>query len=189
VVLTPLFGRLFFRESVSAGNLAGALVAIGGVWVLTNPAEGGFGRGEVLTAVSAVAFAFQIQLTNAVTRRHSPEGVTFVMFVFATLASGAILAGLGTSPSALVRSLAAPHVAWTVLYTAVACSALAVALMNRFQRDLPPTRAAVLYTLEPVFAALFAAILMDEPMTARKLAGGAIIAGGNLACELLRPRE
>jgi drug/metabolite transporter (DMT)-like permease len=70
----------------------------------------------------------------------------------------------------------------------VACSLVAITILNRFQRDIAPTRAAVLYTMEPVFAAVFAASFVGEEMTPRKLLGGAIIIGGNLVCELVRRR-
>jgi drug/metabolite transporter (DMT)-like permease len=187
VVLTPLLGRFVFRESLSRANLAGAAVALAGVFVLTNPGGGGFGRGEFLTIGCAAAFAVQIQLTHVATRRASPEGVTFVMFVAATAYSAATLAALGVPASALVRGLGERHVAWTVLYNAVVCSVAAITIMNRFQREIPPTRAAVLYTLEPVFAAAFAAAA-GEPVGARQAAGGAVIVGGNLLCEALKPR-
>lgn len=185
VLLTPLLGRFFFRESLRWANAAGAIVALAGVYVLTDPAGGAFGRGEVLTAASAVAWAVQIQLTNVVTRKHRPESITFVMFVCAVLFSAVVLAGLGTDWGALARSCRIPRVAWTVAFTATLCSIAAITIMNRFQRDLPPTRAAVIYTLEPVFAAVFAAA-GGEPMTLRKILGGAIIVGGNLVCEAFR---
>ena len=188
VVLTPLFGRLFFHESLRWANAAGAAVALAGVYVLTNPGGGAFGRGEILTAVSAVAWAIQIQLTNVVTRKHRPESVTFVMFVCAVLFSGAMLLALRTDWAAFGRASLAPGVAWRAVFTATVCSVAAITIMNRFQRELPPTRAAVIYTLEPVFAAAFAAA-NGEPMTLRKIAGGAIIVGGNLVCELFVRRK
>jgi drug/metabolite transporter (DMT)-like permease len=189
VAITPLLGRLFFGERPGWPVLAGGLVSLGGVWVLTDPAGGTFGRGEVLTLACAVAFSLQIQLTNVVTRKHPPEGISLVMFGCATLFSGLLLAARGVAPADLARGLGERHVAWTVLWTAGACSVAAMWALNRFQRDIAPTRAAVLYTVEPVFAALFAAGLDGEPITVRKAAGGAIILGGNLLCELLARRR
>ncbi len=186
VVTTPVVGRMLFRESVSWANLAGAAVAAAGIYFLTNPTGGGFGRGEFITTLSVVAFAFQIQVVNVVTRRSSPGAVTLVMFLCAVLFSGLTLAALGVGPALLARALLAPDAAWSVAYNAVACSVVAITLMNRFQRDLPPTRAAVIYTLEPVFAGVFAAAYGGEDMTFRKLAGGAIVIAGNLLCEVFR---
>jgi drug/metabolite transporter (DMT)-like permease len=189
VALTPVLGRMFFKESLRWNVGAGAAVALGGVTILTNPVGGGLGPGEILTATSALAWAVQIQLTNVITRRYSPEGITWVMFLSAALYSALSLPLLGVGPGALGPVVRAPHVAWSVLYNATACSVLAITIMNRFQRDISPTRASVIYTLEPVFAAAFAALFVGEPMTPRKLAGGALIVAGNLLCELLRPGE
>jgi drug/metabolite transporter (DMT)-like permease len=184
VVITPLLGRLFFHERLAGSTLLGAVVSLAGVYVLTDPA-GGLGRGEILTLACAVAFAFQIQMTNVITRSHSPEAITFVQFGCAVLYSGITLLAMGVAPGQLVRCLGERHVAWTVLYTAVACSVVAMGVLNRFQRDIPATRASVLYMMEPVFAAVFALIFTGEAMTARKFIGGAIILGGNLLCELM----
>jgi drug/metabolite transporter (DMT)-like permease len=188
VVLTPALGRLFFRETLRWANVAGAAIALAGVYVLTDPRGGAFGIGEILTAFSAVAWSVQIQLTNIVTRKHRPESVTFIMFVMAVIYFGAALAVLGTDGAALARACLVPRVAWTVVFTATVCSIAAITIMNRFQRDLPPTRASVIYTLEPVFAAAFAA-WGGEAMTSRKLLGGAIIIGGNLVCEMFHARS
>jgi drug/metabolite transporter (DMT)-like permease len=188
VVITPLLGRLFFGEQLAWSTLVGAALSLAGVYVLTDPG-GGLGKGEILTLLCAVAFAFQIQMTNVVTRSHSPEAITTVQFGCAVFVSGITMLAMGVRPGELIRSLGERHVAWTVAYSAVACSVVAMGVLNRFQRDIPATRASVLYMMEPVFAALFAALLTGEVLSVRKLAGGAIILGGNLLCELIGRRN
>ncbi|HYE97469.1 MAG TPA: DMT family transporter [Planctomycetota bacterium] len=182
VVLTPVLGLLFFKERLTPPLLAGVAVSIVGVYFLTAP-EGGIGTGEWLTLLCAVAFAVQIQLTNVVTRRHEPEAVTTVMFACAVVFSGALLAFHGVTPAALLEGLRAPRALWTVVYTAVFCSVVAIWVLNRYQREISPTRAAVLYMLEPLFAAVFGATAGGERLPGRALAGGAIILAGNLLCE------
>jgi drug/metabolite transporter (DMT)-like permease len=184
VVVTPLLGWLFFRERLSPVTLLGAALSLVGVYVLSNP-SGGLGRSEALTLLCAVAFAFQIQLTNVITRSHSPEAISFVQFGCAVAFSGLTMLAMGVRPADVVGSLGERHVAWTVLYTAVACTVVAMGVLNRYQRDIPATRASVLYMFEPVFAALFALAFTGEAMTPRKLIGGGIILGGNLLCELI----
>src|SRR5882672_5382329 len=187
VVITPLIGRLFFRERAGVGVVTGAVVSLAGVWVMTDPA-GGLGRGELLGIACAVAFAFQIQMTNVITKSHSPEAISFVQFVCAVIYSGITLAAMRVSPGELFRSLGERQVAWTVLYLAGACSVVAIGVLNRYQRDISAARASVIYMAEPVIAAIFAAALAMEPMTLRKALGGAIILAGNLVCELIDRR-
>jgi drug/metabolite transporter (DMT)-like permease len=184
VVGTPLLGWLFFRERLAPATLLGAALSLAGVYVLSNP-SGGLGRGEILTLLCAVAFAFQIQMTNVITRSHPPEAITFVQFGCAVVFSGLTMLAMGVRPGEVAGSLGERHVAWTVLYTAAACSVVAMGVLNRYQRDLSATRASVLYMMEPVFAALFALVFTGEAMTPRKMIGGAIILGGNLLCELI----
>ena len=186
VVATPLIGALAFGERLTRGNAAGAAIAALGVWLLAGPGGGTFGVGEAITVVSTIAWALQIQMTQGITRRHSPEAVTFVLFVCAAVASGLALAATGVDSSALARAWAAPDVGWTVLSTALICSVVATTVMNRYQRDLAPTRAAVLYTTEPVFALALSAAFVLEPLTPSKLLGGGVILAGNFACELFR---
>lgn len=189
VVFTPALGWLFFRERPGWGLWMGAALALAGVWILCDPAGGRFGRGEILTVGCAVAFTLQIQFTNVVTRRSPPDAVTLVMFACGALFAGLTLLVMGISWGGLARAAVTPAVGWPALYNAVACTVVANTLMNRFQRDITPTRAAVIYTLEPIFAALFSAIFISEPMTGRKLLGGAGIVLGNLACERVGRRS
>ena len=60
--------------------------------------------------------------------------------------------------------------------------------MTTFQRWTTPTRAALVYTLEPVFGALFSVLLAGEHLTPVALAGGALIVGGMVAAEALPAR-
>lgn len=189
VLFTPILGRMFFSERLSFSNLAGAGIAFAGIAIMTDPTGGGFGNGELLTLGAVLAFTLQIQFTNGITRRNSPEAITMVMFLYTLAACAITVAAMGVPVAKLVRGLSAPHVAWSAVYNAVLCSVVANTLMNRYQRDLAPTRAAVIYTLEPVIAAAFSAAFIGEPMTARKILGGAVVVAGNLVCELLRRRD
>jgi drug/metabolite transporter (DMT)-like permease len=184
VVITPLIGWLLFREKIRPSTLVGAILSLVGVYIMTDPTVG-LGRGELLSIACAVAFAFQIQMTNVITRSHRPEAISLVQFTCAVVYAGITMAALGVNPGALVRGLGERHVAWTVLYTAGACTVIAMGVLNRYQRDISATRASVIYMIEPVVAALCAVVVVGEPMTTRKVLGGAVILLGNLACELM----
>ena len=75
------------------------------------------------------------------------------------------------------------HLLYNGFGLAVFGSVLALWVFYRFQRYLPATRAAIIYSLEPVFAAGMAWFFIGEPMTLRKIGGGAIIIVANLICE------
>lgn len=191
ILFVPILGVVWFRERVGLPLLLGAAVSGVGILILTNPRAGGFGAGEAFTLLSAVTASLQIQLTNLVTNRSSPVGVTFVMFAVSTVLSLGLLLVLPSGPDLLLGAavhLRNPSVLWPVLYNALFASVVCILLMNLYQRRVSPTRAAVIYLTEPVFAAIFAVLFVGEPMTLPKIAGGSVILAGNLLCEILARR-
>jgi drug/metabolite transporter (DMT)-like permease len=188
VIVTPAIGALFFRERFRAVTVAGAVIALAGVWVLADPSGGGLGKGEVLTILGSVAWAALIQLIPVVTRRHAPAPVTLVQFAATAVTFGVWTFAGNVTWGQLATACGDMRVALWVPFTALFCSVIAILILNRWQREVTPTRAAVIYTMEPVFAALFAWLMVGEPMTARKLLGGAIIVAGNLVCEVVGAR-
>lgn len=188
VVLTPVLGRLFFRERPAAGTWAGAGLAFAGIALISGEVPGGLGPGEALTAAGAVAFAAHIHLTGILTRRHAPEALTWVLFVSGALVAGAAVAFQGVPPRALGASIADPSVLWTVLFTATFCSVAAMTLMNRHQKDVAPTEAGILYALEPLFAAGLAAAFGGEPFTARTALGAAALVAGPWVASIRFPQ-
>ncbi len=110
-------------------------------------------------------------------------------------ALGAALAfvGLGVLAlawSAVTGDLAAPAGAqvWLALaVTAVLASAAGFLVQTRAQREVSPTKTAVILTMEPVFAGLFGFLLAGERLEARGWAGACCILAGMLVAELGRP--
>jgi drug/metabolite transporter (DMT)-like permease len=75
--------------------------------------------------------------------------------------------------------------AWVaVVYTALVAGAFALVVQTWAQAHIPATRAAVVMTMEPVFASLFAVLLGGESLTARMLVGGTLVLGAMYLAEL-----
>lgn len=194
ILFTPIFGYAFFREKLGLGLVAGAAIAFAGVVVLTKPHGGQFGRPEILVLLGSVSFALQIQLINRFTMGRNAESMTLGLMLHLTWLSVLPLLVFpdGREMITLRYFEPLPRGAWIhrwgvlvgVGFLAVFGSAVAFWVFMRWQREIPATRAAVLYALEPGFAALLAWALLHEHQGAEKLAGGAIILAGNLVCEL-----
>lgn len=198
VVFTPALGLLFFGERPGRNLLAGAAVAFAGVVVMTGPGGGRFGWPEVLILASSALFALQIHFIAKYTRGRDPEAMTlgllfhmawlFVLPLLLLPEGRALLTWRFFEPLPAGRWIDRWAVAGSTVYLALFASVLAIWVFMRYQREIAPTRAAVIYCCEPVFAAALAAALLSEPMTAPKVAGGALILAGNLVCEIFRPR-
>lgn len=181
VVFVPFLSLLLFRRMPKPSSLLGVVLAAVGLYFLTRPdagGAGGFGRGDVLTLGCAVAYAVHITLTE----RYAPkEGVMGLVAV--QLWGVALL-------SALSLPFVERRVEWTasfvgaVLVCGVIASAGTISLQTWGQARTTAVRAAVIYSLEPVFAAAYSVALGYEVLGAREWAGGGLILLGVLSSEV-----
>jgi drug/metabolite transporter (DMT)-like permease len=190
VVFVPLLGVALHRRRPQGATLAGVVLAVVGLVLLTDPGDGtGIGRGEVLTLGCAFAFAVHVLVVASTVGRHDP--VRLAMVQVAVVGAGCALPGLFLGgygfPLAAVAAAAA---------TALVATALAFVLQVTGQRTVPPTRAALLLLLEPVFAGVLAGIV-DEPLGTVQVLGAGVILVAIVLSELgpvwldrsVRPRE
>ena len=77
----------------------------------------------------------------------------------------------------------------SVVYMALFAGAAALLGQTWAQAHLPPTRAAIIMSMEPVFAALFAVLLGGESATMRMLLGGSLVLTAMLIVELVPRRK
>lgn len=186
VVLVPLFEGLFFGRAVSRWAWAGAATALAGLFLLTVPAgEGlsGLETGDLLVGGCAVVFAFHILFVGRYREGHSARALNTVQVaITAALAAAAV-------PLAHAAGWERARVAWTggllaaLVVTAVGATAVAFTLQVWAQRHTTPSRAALLFSMEPVFAVLTSAVLLGERLGPRALLGGALVLAGILASE------
>jgi drug/metabolite transporter (DMT)-like permease len=177
------------RRPVGGWLALGALLSTFGAGFIGGPPHLSFGRDEWLTVGCAFLFALHILYTDVLTRRHAPLAITLTSFLVvfagsvATTALGSQLEG-GPTWAALIELMSASDFALPLVLSSVLATAVAITLMNLFQRELDPVRAAILYAVEPVWAALIS-LSMGLALADRWLwiGGGALLAG-NLVAEL-----
>lgn len=189
VVLVPVFLALIWGRHAAPLVWAGALAAFAGLYFLTVPAGGhkGLVIGDVLCFGCAVVFAFQVIAVGFYSRHHSVGALSFVQ-----------VATTGVLSSILVPILSWTHVQparvnWNaslllaVLITAVLATAVAFSIQVWGQRYTTATHAAILFALEPVFAAVTSFILLCERWHARSIVGAVMILLGIVLAEWKGP--
>jgi drug/metabolite transporter (DMT)-like permease len=193
VPLTPVAAWLMVRKRPSAENLAGLVVATVGFGVLTWPKEGlSVNRGDVLVLTTALTYAVIIVHMGESAGRHDARWYSAFQTAFAALGVGLgrvaltpFLGGKGAILLAEARPMprAAGFLA-AVLYMALVATVLSFVVQTWAQARMSATHAAVLFALEPVWTALFAALVLGERMGAREAAGAALVLAGILVSEL-----
>ena len=182
VVLTPVFTALLLRERVAGSTWAAVGLATVGLALLS---LNGFsvGVGEAITLVAAALYALHIVGLGRYSASEIATGLSVVQMVVI-----ALLCVVGAAPGGIVLPDSPGRWA-SVLYMVVFASILALWVQTWAQAHMPATRAAIVMTLEPVFAAFFAVTLGDETATLRMLAGGALVLAAMYAVELLARRR
>jgi drug/metabolite transporter (DMT)-like permease len=182
-VMVPLLARLVYRTKPRRSEILGVLMATVGMGLMTLEGHlGSINRGDLLTLGCAGAFAAQI-----VTQGHFSK-MSFELLSLVQVATAGLLAGSlfwwAESPSLAWR----PAVVWAVVVTGLLATAVAFTVQAWAQHFTTPTRTALIYMLEPVFAWLTSFLLVGEGLSMRAAAGAALILGGIVFVEA-RPQE
>ena len=182
VVLTPVFTAVLLRERVAGSTWAAVALATVGLALLS---LNGFsvGVGEAITLLAAVLYALHIVGLGRYSASEIAIGLSVVQMVVI-----AVLCLVGAAPDGIVLPSGAGQWA-SVIYMVAFASILALWAQTWAQAHLPATRAAIIMTVEPVFAAFFAVTFGDESVTARMLLGGALVLTAMYAVEIVARRR
>ena len=177
VVATPVFAALILRTRIGALTWVAVGLAMAGLGVLT---LSGFsvGYGEALIFVAAMIYALHIVGLGAWSQPQQALGMSIVQLIVIT-----VICTLCTAPNGIVVPDQLDD--WlSILYMAVFAGAFAMIGQTWAQAHLPPTRAAIIMSMEPVFAAVFAVMLGGESATIRMAVGGLLVLAAMLMAEL-----
>ena len=168
VVLVPVAAWFLFRKNPGKVIWLGVLIAVGALWLLCMPADGGFvlQSGDLLVLGCAVCFTFQILCVDHYAARVS--GVKLARDEFLVTGGLSMLIAVATEPISWegVREALIP-----ILYAGIMSGAVGYTLQVLGQRDTDPTVASLLMCMEAVFAVLTGVLLIGEKMTVREAVG------------------
>lgn len=170
VVLTPLIAFACFRVRIAPAVWGGVGLATLGLALLAGIQGGALG-GNALVLAGAAVYSLQIVLMERYAPRYDALGFTLVEMLAAFAVLGIVA----------IPSFEAPH-GWTVwgalLVTGIFASALAFLVQTWAQRRTSATQTAVVFTLEPAWAALFGFWLAGDRLGAGRWAGCVAIMAG-----------
>ncbi|WP_312855998.1 DMT family transporter [Nocardioides stalactiti] len=185
VVATPLIAAAVLRTRITALTWAAVALATAGLGVLTLD---GFsiGYGEAITLVAAILYACHIVGLGAWSTPADALGMSILqVLVIATICLvGALVSG---EAGIVLPERGGDWV--SVVYMALVAGAAAMLAQTWAQAHLPPTRSAIIMSMEPVFAAFFAVLLGGESVTSRMVGGGLMVLTAMVLVELLPRRK
>ncbi len=179
VVIVPILAYFFFRKKPSFWEGVALLISLAGLWFLTGGVHG-MNFGDVITLLAAFFYALHLLYCDKYAKAGSdPVVISFQQFMLVGILSFATAAIFGLPMSAGNRSAML-----TVLFLALVPTLSAFLIQLYAQKLTSPFRVSLIFTLEPVFAAIFAWTLGGEEFVIRSAAGGLLIFVAMIVAEL-----
>ncbi|HWE04516.1 MAG TPA: DMT family transporter, partial [Tepidisphaeraceae bacterium] len=194
ILFVPLLLTFAMKKPPRPLLWMGVALATAGIWLMTGATPSGFGKGEFLGLACALAFSVYILAVNAAAAHDTPWRMTAGQFIvvglICFLICGLIPGGAKNIRPAMMEHILSRWDVWVnVILLAVFPTIAAFGLLTHFQPRLDPTQAALLYLIEPIVAASYAAIAVHHLIDRRAAAGAALILVANALVELLSSRR
>ncbi len=178
VIIVPLLGMLW-GDRAPINTWIGALFALAGLYLLSATRGLQFATGDGFVLVGAFFWALHVQFIARFSPRVDAVQLSFVQSVFTSLISFGV--GFVQEEFVVSRVLAASI---PILYGGVISIGIAYTLQVVGQRHAKPTPAAIILSLESVFAAFWGWLILKELLTERALLGSALMLTGMLISQI-----
>ena len=178
VILVPILGLALGQQS-GRNTWLGALVATAGLYLLSVEPPFSIAHGDALVLIGALFWAGHVLIIGRFAQQIDWAALAFLQFLTCSLLSFGV--ALAVEPVAWQPLVDA---AWPVFYGGVLSVGVAYTLQVVAQRQAPASHAAIILSLETVFAALGGWWLLSEAMSLRGLAGCGLMFGGMLVSQL-----
>lgn len=183
VIIVPLLGLLLGHRT-GMGTWIGALLAVGGMFLLSVGDNFQVARGDWLQLAGAVVWGVHVLLVGFFASRHDPVRLAILQFITCTVISLALALVLED-----IRLDAIVSAGPAILYGGVIAVAIGYTLQVVAQKHAIASHAAIILSLEAVFAAIAGALMLSESLHARGYLGCALMFVGMLVAQLWPQRH
>ncbi len=199
VVFIPILQLIIEKRKPKWFNLLSVFLVLIGLIMLSSKGENvidfihqlgsDFNLGDLLTLICALLFAFQVVYVDVFTKKYDYLPMVFVQLLITGL-GGFILAYIFSFTSLeAVRFTINFNVVSAILYTSIFASIIATVIQLKYQKTVSPTKAGIIFSIEPIFAAVFAYFLLSEKISNFGLAGCVLIFSGLIISEVFTSKN
>lgn len=189
IVMLPFIQYFIVRKIPTKVNIAAIFLVTSGMVFLTGIHELKGNIGDLLTLICAGAFAIHIVYIDYYTNEKKAD---FHSLVFGQFTGAAVLCLISTIIFEVPGEFLfdpKPLSTISLLINSIFSTFMGIFLINKYQKYTTPVRAGLIYSMEQVFAVIFAFILLSESLTFIQIIGAIIMFSGFLITELIKPKQ
>ena len=170
VVIVPFLGFLLYKRKIDLYELAGAILAVIGIAILSLKLSSDVNVGDILTLGCAIGFAFHIFYTAKFVKTEDPVVLTIIQMVTAAVIGCIVILFRGeTSFSMESEGMI------NLLYLGIFSTTIAFLMQTVAQKYITETKAAIILATESFWGMVFSIIILSEIMTGRMIIGAFLI--------------
>ncbi len=178
VIIVPILG-LFWKQQPKIGTWIGAILAAVGLYFLSVTGQFTIETGDLLVLIGAFFWAAHVLIIGWLSPRINPIKLAFSQYIACSILSLVTASFLEFMTLSSIFEAAIP-----ILYGGLASVGIAYTLQVIAQRDAHPAHAAILLSLEAVFAAIGGWLILGEIISPRGLIGCGLMLAGMLLSQL-----
>jgi len=185
VVLVPLFSMFLLKQYPSKNAVFGVIAATIGLFLLTLADVSGLNIGDGFVFICAISFGMHIIITGKVSNKYPTLLLTVIQIsTVALLSTFSSFFFEDWRKSVRIEVLLSKDVLAALIVTSVFATAMAFFIQTNFQKYTSTTRVALIFAMEPVFAALTGFFWAHERLSINALLGCILIFLGMIFAEL-----
>jgi len=180
IIFVP-FLSIFIKKKIGLNAWISAIIACAGFYFLSIKGESGMmiNRGDVFLLICAVLFSMQILAVDIFVDKVNPIAMSSVQFAVSGVIGGIGMILFETPTWESIQAATLP-----ILYAGVMSSGVAFTLQIVGQRNLPPTIASLLMSLESVFSALAGWVILGESLSNIEILGCTLVFAGVVIAQI-----
>ena len=199
VVFIPILQLIIEKRKPKWFNILSVFLVLIGLIMLSSKGENAidfmkqlgsdFNLGDLLTLLCALLFAFQVVYVDVFTKKYEYLPMVFVQLLITGIGGFILSFIFSISTLETVKFTFNTTVVTAVLYTAIFASIIATVIQLKFQKFVSPTKAGIIFSIEPIFAAVFAYFLLSEKISNFGLIGCVLIFIGLIVSEIFSVKD
>ena len=184
IIVVPFILYFFYKSAIQKIDILAVVIVFSGLFLLTYDFETKINIGDVITVITALSYAFHVVLAGDFVKK--TDAVTIVTYQFLGASVFSLLLFVFTNNQPIIISA---KVWSSLIYLGVIGTLFCYFIMVWIQKYVSSLKVAIIFSLEPLFAAVFGYIFIHEVLSTKELIGATFILAGVIIHSIVKSRS